>query len=366
MLTTQSALLITGATGFIGGEILKRLLEERVATIWALVRPGHEGDPRRRLLERLGRSGMSSETLPPAVQALPGDVLQPDLGMSPERMAELGSRLDIIVHCASETSFIRAQSCRKTNVEGMRHVIGFAKTCARRPTIVYVGSASSCGDVRGRCLSETDRADATHCNEYTRTKAEAEQMLAASGLPYLVIRPSIVLAEGTGDKVFAMGLLWCLPLAHTLGGVPVSPTARVDLVSVRYVVESLIRLLQLRARTHDCYYISAGPTGAITNREVAEKVAVFYGSRASLELIPPDEWTDTCHRRYVHDRRARMLFSRLRPYFAFLNMDTVFDNHRLHDELAGTVPDNPPVTTYIDSLLARFSLEDALRMSIDP
>src|SRR5438093_7057467 len=103
VLTTASNVLLTGATGFIGGELLRRLEEETCGAIWSLVRARNGVDLRSRLTERYRRSGTDGS--PAAhVRAVAGDVTLPDWGLDEDTLATLRRDVDAIVHCAADTS----------------------------------------------------------------------------------------------------------------------------------------------------------------------------------------------------------------------------------------------------------------------
>jgi nucleoside-diphosphate-sugar epimerase len=98
---------------------------------------------------------------------------------------------------------------RRTNIEGVRRLVEFARSCDRPPLIVYMSTASNVGDVKGRCVAEDEgcRPENRHHNEYTKSKAIAEELLRTSGLPALVLRPTIVLGAGLPDPQFARQIL---------------------------------------------------------------------------------------------------------------------------------------------------------------
>src|SRR5947209_6960425 len=94
-LNRDSNVLLSGATGLIGGELL-RALTARVdrGTIWAVVRPTADQDPAARLAARLARSGAAAP--PPNARAVPGDVVARDWGLPPADLADVAARADFI------------------------------------------------------------------------------------------------------------------------------------------------------------------------------------------------------------------------------------------------------------------------------
>lgn len=368
MLTSTSNVLLTGGTGLIGGELMRALLAIPVRRLWAIGRPAAGIPVATRLAHRLGRNGEGLRGFESQLRPVTGEMSEPLLGISSHEAETISREVDIVIHCAAQTSFVRDAECRRTNVLGMQQLIKFSRAAVRKPLIVYVSTATNCGDACDCCLAEEagGRPEAAHFNEYTRSKAEAEQMLLRSGLLALIVRPSIVLSAGLDDEKFARNVLWCLPVLNLLGGAPINPVSRLDCVSVGFVVESLIKLLRLGHRHYDCYHLSAGTAGAITWSRISEFLDGFYHRAQPLILLPGPKWTRALQGRFVKTRSQRAAIARLRPYLPFMNMNTVFDNRRLASDLASDFPRNPDPFSYLGSLLRQIPLADALAAGRDP
>ncbi|MBK9120927.1 MAG: SDR family oxidoreductase [Phycisphaerales bacterium] len=360
MLEAGSNVLITGATGLIGGELVRTLITQPVGKVWALARPTPEAGPALRLGERLRRSGVDPAAAANlGVRAVAGDITIERLGLSDSAYEEICREADIIIHSAAETSFIRAAACRKTNIAGARNIIDFTRTCQREPLLVCISTAYVSGVVADACLSEEEASASDHHNEYTRSKAVAEELFNTSGLPVLTVRPSVVLSAGVPDSGFARAILQFVPLLAEFEAVPIDPVARPDAVPVQYVVDSIVRLLQLRARKYDCYHISAGNVGTSNYAEMARVLDRFYQRPQPLRLISPKQWNRELHRQYVGTPKRRRLFASLRNYLPFLNMNVAYDNSRLRAELGERFPALPPLTSYLFELLRLMSDDPA-------
>jgi nucleoside-diphosphate-sugar epimerase len=364
-LSGGSRVLLTGVTGLIGGEVLRRLLARgHSGTVDCLVRPAERCWPGERLVARLARSG-DRGPLPANVRAVAGDILRPGWGLEEGETAF--NRADVVIHSAADTSFVAHRDTARTNIEGVRHLIELARRRPRPPLIVYVGTASNVGDVTGRCLDENEgcRPCNRHHNEYTQSKAVAESLLRDSGLPVLTVRPTIVLSAGLPDEKFARQILWCVPLTRAFRALPLNPAARLDLVDVEFVAEATVRLAECGTRSHDCYHLSAGPGVAVTVGELAALVASHYG-RQPLELVPPSAWSREHLRRFVRTELQRRVFRSLRHYLPFLNMDVVYDDARLRADLGpGALPVRP-AAGYLPELLRLVGTKSALREAALP
>ena len=363
-LTRETNVLITGVTGLIGGELVRRLLRCEVGKVFCLIRPNPMVDVRSRLIERMqfgddSRAARWGESL----ESVTGDVVAPRFGLSDHDDAQVTESVDMIIHCASELSFIRDAHCRETNVTGMHNLIALARRCRRNPLIVHLSTAFSCGAVTHQCLGEDDGSDLDngHHNEYTRSKAMAERVLRDSGESCLILRPSITLSAGIPTRKFARAIVWFVPLLQEFEALPIDPASRVDIVPVSFVAESIIRLLQKPRLRHDCYNISAGPDAAMVCGPAFAFLDDFYKRPKPLALIPPSEWTREHHRQYLGEAHQRKLFSTFRYYLPFLNMDVVYANTRLRTELGNRFPEITPVAEYAGNLLNLVASEETGR-----
>ncbi|MBK9127919.1 MAG: SDR family oxidoreductase [Phycisphaerales bacterium] len=357
MLHNGSNVFTTGATGLIGGELVRTLITQPIGKVWALVRPTDDS-PAERLSQRLRRSGPSAAV--PAQRfpvAVAGDVTQERLGMSPEDYEDVRRNVDIIIHSAAETSFLRASACRSTNIAGAKNLIEFTRQCTRRPLLVCLSTAFVSGVVANACLSEDEgcRPKDDHHNEYTHSKAVAEELVRSSGLPVLVVRPSVVLSAGVPDEQFARAILQFCPLLKELGALPVDPQARPDVVPVQFVVDSTIRLLQTPHRRYDLYHISCGLDGAMTYEELRPAFERFYHMTSPMRLVAPRHWNKDLHRTYIRTPDQRRIFATIKNYLPFLNMNVLFDNTRLKQELGDRFPPLPRLDEYLFGLLEMVS-----------
>jgi nucleoside-diphosphate-sugar epimerase len=231
-----------------------------------------------------------------------------------------------------------------------------------------VSTATNGGILPLRVLREEDgcKPDGEHFNEYTRSKAIAETLIREGWPRVLVIRPSIILSAGIPSFSFAKSILWFLPLLTHFEAVPVNPESRIDVVPISFVVESMIRLLELPQTSHDCYHVSAGTEGSYTCGVMSQFLDRHYGRPEPLKLIEPTEWDVQQHRRWVHTRKQRSYFKRFRPYLPFLNMDVVYENARLKSDLGEYVSQMPRLPDYLGELLDQISIEEMLQEAPAP
>jgi nucleoside-diphosphate-sugar epimerase len=166
--------LVTGASGFIGGVVCARLLA-RGDEVVALVR----------------RAGSQ----PQGTHAVVADLADAD-GVA---RALADAQPDCVFHLAAEIASQRdAVRVAAVNVAGTGHLLSACVALAGShpaagPRVVFASTVVT-GDAHGELLSE-DRPLPVQ-TPYGRSKQEGERMLAQSGLPAVIVRPSHVYGPG--------------------------------------------------------------------------------------------------------------------------------------------------------------------------
>ena len=96
----QQRILLSGATGLIGGELMLMLAAKGVYST-AVVRAADDNAARTRLLERLQKSMFWRPELAEFVAAVAGDIELPNFGLK----ADVLQAADVVLHSAASTSF---------------------------------------------------------------------------------------------------------------------------------------------------------------------------------------------------------------------------------------------------------------------
>jgi long-chain acyl-CoA synthetase len=300
----RPGLLLTGATGFVGGEVLARLLERGDRPVYALVRGADEGEAHTRLRRTVESLMGSAEPWASGVTAVAADLSRPDLGMHPRRRQWLAARVERIVHCAASVSFtLDLDESRAINVEGTRRMLDFAELAAHRGGLgcfTHVSTAYVAGTHRGR-FSEWDLdVRQGFRNGYERSKFESEMLVRERGtqLPVQVLRPSIVVGDSRSGWTPAFNVLYWPLRAFTKGVYPAIPARRsspVDVVPVDYVADAI---LALAGRPGTSYHLTAGENTS-TIGELIELATAF------LERLPPRVLPPAVYRRAIHPLLVR-------------------------------------------------------------
>jgi thioester reductase-like protein len=358
---TGKHILLTGATGLIGGELLRRLAQLGAAgpqRVYCLVRTSADHN-QNALLRRLGIAHAWDALVP-----IFGELRDEAMGVSTSDAQRL-KKVDLVIHCAAVTSFKQTRLCEEVNVGGLAKLLTMMSHFDRPPRFMYVSSAAACGVRSEQCVEEANypRVSDQHWVHYTKTKAIAEEMVRAQRVSsdWLIVRPSIVLPDSAPDQRLVRGLIWSLVLMRDIPCLPIFAGARIDAVPLSFVGDCMIRLIALDRHKYDCYHISSGPQQAAVWRDVLSLLRGVYAR--ALDCCDPSEWPT---RKKALTPQERRLAGIVACYLPFINQDLVFANARLSESLGTNFPSMPHYASYLPQLLTQISFQDALAGSRDP
>jgi long-chain acyl-CoA synthetase len=324
------SILLTGATGFVGAEVLARLLDEPDQDVVALVRGPQ---PCSRLRDALDLMGVPHDVRD-RVAAVSGDVTS-------EFPHVAGVRT--VVHCAASVSFgLDLDEARRINVDGTRHALAAAARTGAR--YVHVSTAYVSGRHAGTFAEDDLDIGQVHRNTYEQTKLEAEQLVLRERPDAVILRPSIVVGESTTGWTSSFNVLYWPLRAYSRGllpAVPARPHARVDVVPVDYVADAIAHVARWRPDVAGTLHLVAG-RDAITVEELMVLAAAKLGMpKPRLAAAAPE----------LVRRSAEAM-----QYLPYFDMEVEFGDARSRAVLrpAGIAP--PHLRDYFDRLVD-FALE---------
>lgn len=206
----REAILVTGGSGFLGALAAATALAESDATVVLPIREQHTREsvlaPIVAELAADGHRATESDLARIVTLPLPSpgciDELLP-------RLRELGVR--DVLHCAGCLSYFNVAKLQEGNLDLTDAFLKLGRALGVR-RFVYLSTAYSAG-FSDRPIPETlHEVHGDDPTDYTRTKREAEWMVARSGLPYVIVRPSIVIGDSRdgryGGKPYGIYQLW--------------------------------------------------------------------------------------------------------------------------------------------------------------
>lgn len=293
-------IFLTGATGFLGSQLLGRLLVTYPdLSIALLVRSAY----RKSSQERVDR--ILSELFPAEVSSLfatrvvviEGDVLQERFGLSSAVYDKLIDQVSSVFHCAASVSFSQSiKEARAVNVSSTQAILDFVHFAQIRQrtkiNLHYVSTAYVVGDTESIVSPHDINLDVPFKNTYEQSKAEAEVLArkACNDLHCVIYRPSIIVGDSwTGEtssfnviyapaKFLARGLLKVVP------GLPYAPF---DIVPVDYVADAIAVLSKFEFRSGSSFHLCAGVGEEVTLLELLDYLFLSMNRTVSGSYVQP-------------------------------------------------------------------------------
>jgi dihydroflavonol-4-reductase len=251
--------LVTGGSGFVGGALLARLVEDG------------------RRVRALVRSNASARVVAAAgAESVRGDVLDPP---------SLRTAMDgcaVVFHVAGVNAMCLRdpRATDRANVEGSGEVVRAAAE-AGVGRLVYTSSAAAIGEARGKVGREDAPHRGSYLSRYERSKHLAERSVLALatelGLDVVCVNPASV--QGPGRTTGSARLL----LDLVRGRLPVLVDTTLSIVDVDDCTQA--HLLAESRGTPGERYLASGAT--LTTREAVALVRRVWGRPQRVWWLPP-------------------------------------------------------------------------------
>lgn len=301
-------ILVTGANGFLGSYICRKLLLEKTPFI-AMVRPSSDT----RMLDDIKED----------ITIHYGDVLDPDSIIS------IIDNVDIIIHCAAVVSYNSGDRGRmnEINVTGTKYLVDLALSHNIK-YFIHISSVAALGRSKlAGTISETNKWEYSKWNtNYGESKYLAELEVwrgVIEGLNAVVFNPSVILGPGDWSRSSAklFKYVWEENKYYTEG--------LLNYIDVRDVTEIIHRFLQNKI-SGERYILNAG---SISYKSFFDLVAKKSGKKP-----PSVKATGSIVRIAIIMEKIKALFTGKKPLITretakVSNNEIYFDNNKIRKEL---------------------------------
>jgi amino acid adenylation domain-containing protein/thioester reductase-like protein len=253
-LNDAKTILITGATGYLGGVLLSDLLKHTTAQIICLVRYNRPSKSvssagMARLRTNLLELGLWEDSFSRRIEVIPGNLNHAQFELSTEDFEHLAHRVQVIIHAGATVNLVYPYSAlRDANVYGTREILRLGSISGA--TIQYVStngvltpSKHSWAEDKFLDIKEVPTKIA---DGYGQTKWVAEQLVLEAGkrgLPVQIYRPGTIGGHSRLGSTNTYDLLNALIVESlTIGFYPNVDSWLIEMTPVDFVSETIIKL----------------------------------------------------------------------------------------------------------------------------
>ena len=247
---------ITGASGFIGRRLVKKLLAREDSTIYFLVRAA----------EKESLANLYDFWECDAKRAIPvvGDLTEPLLGVAAVDRKKLGKKTTHFFHLAAIYDLSAAADIQlKVNVEGTRNTVKFAEEIGAKHFHLFSSIASAGmfeGLFREDMFEEAEGLD----HPYFKTKHDSEGIVRREcSIPWRIYRPAIVVGDSrTGEMDKIDGPYYFFKLIQKMRKMLPAwmPTigiegGRINVVPVDFLVNAVDHIAHAKGEDGKCFHL---------------------------------------------------------------------------------------------------------------
>jgi NAD(P)-dependent dehydrogenase (short-subunit alcohol dehydrogenase family) len=247
---------VTGATGFIGKRLVKKLLERKGAVVYFLIR-NESQEKVKALREYWGASAAR-------VIAVFGDLTAKKLGVSTADIKLLNGQIDHFYHLAAIYDLgADADSQIAVNIDGTRNTVELAKAIDAGH-FHHVSSIAAAGLYEGVFREDMFAEAENYEHPYFMTKHESEKIVRSEcKVPWSVYRPAMVVGDSqTGEMDKIDGPYYFFKLIQRMRQIlpPWMPSVgleggRINIVPVDFVVDALSVISHQSGIDKRCYHL---------------------------------------------------------------------------------------------------------------
>ena len=251
---------ITGATGFIGKRLVKKLLERKGTTVYFLLR----AESAAKVADLHAYWGLTTAKAQTRAVAIHGDLTLPGLGVSATDVKLLKGKVDHFHHLAAVYDLGADEDSQvAVNIDGTRNAVELAQAI-EAGHFHHVSSIAAAGLYEGVFREDMfDEAEGLD-HPYFKTKHESEKIVRKEcRLPWTVYRPAMVVGDSaTGEMDKIDGPYYFFKLIQRMRQIlpPWMPSVgleggRINIVPVDFVVNALAHISHQPGTAGRCFHL---------------------------------------------------------------------------------------------------------------
>ncbi len=263
-------IVFTGASGFLGKQVLGRmLLEDPESEFLLLLRAKSQEHAEKRtksiLFDLFGEN--KPKNIYTRVFGLASDMTKEYMGLGRSNFDNLAKKTSSLFHLAADTNLAQTlKASREVNVKGVLNAINLlkkSKAYGNDPILFHVSTAYVAGDVEQVVTPYELNLNRSFKNAYEQSKAESEVLVrdASTKIKTCIFRPSVIVGDSITGQTQALNVIY-VPARFIACGLikalPAIPNTPFDIVPVNYVADAIVNLSRKKNSIGKSYHLSSG------------------------------------------------------------------------------------------------------------
>jgi len=360
-------IFMTGGTGFVGTQLIPRLLRAFPGCVVTLLVRGNDDADAASRVDAIALRMEREEGIPGVrerIRGMRGDVLLEGFGLTAREIAALEAETTYIIHGAATIRFDHPiDEARQVNCGGTRSILAIAERCAARGRLkrfVYIGTSSVSGQRAGVITEDELEMGQRFFNTYEQSKCESERIVREhfARIPAVIFRPSIIIGDSRTGATSSFNVIY-IPLRLLQKGlltfVPGTPGTKVDLVPIDWVDDVIVHIMAREDANGKVCHVTAGPGRAAPLGDVVLGATAYFDSHTPLgaprrmEFVTREEFD---RRRKLTHGREEALLNQLDTLLPYVSIDRLFDSRNTDALLQGSGITFPAFSGYAERILA--------------
>lgn len=254
--TNIATVTVDGATGYIGSHLVQALKQNYPPVVRCLVRNGTKPE----YIDFLQTTG--------------GQIVQANLEDNTQNIVEAFAQADVVCHLIGSIAPKRGDTPESVHIKQTQHFVA----CCQKAKVGKIIMVSACG---ANPKSEV---------AYQQTKWQAEEIIRESGIPAIILRPSLVVGKTTGLRNSKL-ITRLQDLIQTKQAVPLVAGGynKVQPLFINDLIEAIIAAIFKRegATGKEMPIFELGGPEVITLRDLTKQLMTVMGKERSIFDLPP-------------------------------------------------------------------------------
>lgn len=332
--------LLTGGTGFIGGNLVKELLKDSNNRISIIVEPNYVYA----FKDMISKHKKYYSNIEDRLQMTIGDITKKDLGITIPNADEF-------YHLAAIYMLdVKKDIAEKVNVEGTNNVVNFAKKIKNLQAFNYISTCYVSGNRKGLILEDELDEGQKFNNHYEETKFKAEVIVRDNmkDLQTRIFRPAITVGDSkTGETISFNGLYFAFEALNrtffsypSLLALPGKGDAKVNFIPVDYLINAIATLSRKKETIGKTFHIA--DNNPLTANEIIEICCKEFNVKKPVIGHMP-----TSLAKLSFNMGLGKVLKIKKELIAYMDAQTTYDTTNITKHLEGTGVRCPRLDEYI-------------------